>query len=1050
MSQPDPARPYPEVPSQADFPALEQRIMEAWRKGRTFERSVEHRDAGAKGSNEYVFYDGPPFANGLPHYGHLVTGYVKDVVPRYQTMRGRRVERRFGWDCHGLPVEMDAERELGVSGRKAIEAYGVDRFNEHCRASVYRHTEHWVHYVARQGRWVDMKHDYKTLDLSYMESVLWAFKQLHEKGLLYEDHRVLAYSWAAETPVSNFEARLDDAYRERSDPAITVRFELVPEGEGHPVDLLAWTTTPWTLPSNLALAVGPDLDYAVYELEGRRVVLGAASAAKYEAELAGAERVATLRGSELVGRRYRALFPFFEGHPGAFRVLGADFVDVEEGTGVVHLAPGFGEDDMEVCRAAGIEAVVPVDESGRFAAPVEPWQGVNVFEANPGIIRALRERGALFQHRTYVHNYPHCWRTDQPLIYRAMNSWYVRVSALRERMVELNRRIHWIPEHVREGRFGKWLEGARDWSISRNRFWGAPIPVWKSDDPAHPRIDVYGSLDEIERDFGLRPDDLHRPAIDAFVRPNPDDPTGESTMRRVPDVLDCWFESGSMPFAHVHYPFEHREWFENHFPADFIVEYLAQTRGWFYTLMVLGTALFDRPPFKNVICHGVILAGDGQKLSKRKRNYTDPEEIFERFGSDALRWYLVSSPLLRGGDIRVADEPVGDVVKAVLNPIWSAYHFFTLYANADGVCAELRADAEAVLDRYALAKTRELVDGVTARLDDYDLAGACACVLAYLDALNNWYIRRSRERFWKAERDADKRDAYATLYTALVTLCRVAAPLLPFVTEAVHQGLTGEESVHLQDWPDPEALPSDPELVAAMDRVRDVCSTALALRRTRGVRVRQPLRRLTVAGAGAPALRPYLELMRDEVNVKEVELSEEIGDLASLRLQVNARALGPRLGPDTKKVIAASKAGRWRHGARGEVVVEGHVLGEGEFELLLVPADGVACQALSTRDMIAALDFDIDESLRREGLARDLVRVVQQARREAGLRVSDRIHLALALPDEWRRAVDANRDFVAEQTLADRLELVDRLPDALRAHESRVGDDTLRVGLAPL
>ncbi|MEN8160705.1 MAG: isoleucine--tRNA ligase, partial [Myxococcota bacterium] len=608
------SRPYPDVPAQPSFPEIEERVHARWREERSFPRSVEQRPAGA---NEFVFYDGPPFANGLPHFGHLLTSYVKDVVPRYQTLRGRRVERRFGWDCHGLPAELEAEKQLGISGRKAIQDYGIERFNEYCRTSVLRYTEQWQEIVTRAGRWVDFQNDYKTMDLSYMESVLWAVKRLHEKGWLYEGTRVLPYSWAAQTPVSNFETRLDDSYRERQDPAITVRFALEPAGDAAPTELWAWTTTPWTLPSNLALAVGPELEYAVYALGGRRVILGAECAAKYEKELIGAERVATVAGQELVGRRYRPLFPFFAGTENAFRVLPADFVDVAEGSGVVHMAPGFGEDDLALCNAEGIPVVVPVDDEGRFTSEVADWAGDNVFDANPKIIRALKERSDLVRHDTVVHNYPHCWRTDTPLIYRAMNSWYVEVSAFRDRMVELNQQIHWIPGHIRDGLFGNWLEGARDWSISRNRFWGTPIPVWKSDDPKFPRVDVYGGVAELERDFGVPVTDLHRPAIDELVRPNPDDPSGKAMMRRIPDVLDVWFDSGSMPFAQLHYPFENKERFEEHFPADFIVEYVAQTRGWFYTLMVLGTALFDRPPFRNCICHGVIVDVGGQKLSKR-------------------------------------------------------------------------------------------------------------------------------------------------------------------------------------------------------------------------------------------------------------------------------------------------------------------------------------------------------------------------------------------------------------------------------------------------
>ena len=559
---------YPNVDPQASFPAIERDMLAFWEREGIFRESIAARPE----SDEYVFYDGPPFANGLPHYGHLLTGYVKDVVPRYQTMRGKRVERRFGWDCHGLPAELEAEKVLGISGRQKILEHGMGEFNETCRTAIWKYTKEWQSFVARQARWVDFDNEYRTMDASYMESVLWAFKALYDKGLLYEDYRVMPYSWAAETPLSNFETRLDNSYRERQDPAITVRFTLAPaDGDTAPTDLLAWTTTPWTLPSNLAIAVGPDIDYAVFDLDGRRVILGALTVAKFERELEGANQVGSVKGSELVGRTYEPLFPFFSEQAGAFRVLAADFVDTEDGTGIVHMAPGFGEDDMDVCKANDIGVVVPVDSAGRFTAEVEPWAGQLVFDTNKPITQELKQRGVLFKHETYLHNYPHCWRTDQPLIYKAVTSWYVRVTELSARMVELNKEIHWIPGHIRDGLFGKWLEGARDWSISRNRFWGSPIPVWKSDDPRYPRLDVYGSIDELERDFGVRLVDLHRPGIDELTRPNPDDPSGNSTMRRVEDVLDCWFESGSMPYAQVHYPFEHREWFESHFPGDFVV-----------------------------------------------------------------------------------------------------------------------------------------------------------------------------------------------------------------------------------------------------------------------------------------------------------------------------------------------------------------------------------------------------------------------------------------------------------------------------------------------
>jgi len=1022
MDTPDrPDQPYPNVPVRADYPAIERRILDRWRADGTFARSVQERPA----ENSYLFFDGPPFANGLPHYGHLLTGYVKDVVPRYRTMRGQRVERRFGWDCHGLPAEMESEKELGVSGRRNITEYGIDRFNEHCRTSVLRYTKEWEEYVTRQARWVDFDNDYKTMDLSYMESVMWAFKQLWDKGLVYEAFRVMPYSWGAETPLSNFEIRLDDATRPRQDPALTVLFTLEPTADDPgPTKILAWTTTPWTLPSNLALAVGPDLDYAVYEEDGVRYVLGTATVAKYEKELAGATQVATLRGADLVGRRYEPLLPFFAERTDAFRILAGDFVDTAEGTGVVHMAPGFGEDDQRVCEANGIGVVVPVDDEGRFTDEVPDFEGQNVFDANALVARRLREEGKLVRQDSYVHNYPHCWRTDTPIIYRALSSWYVRVTDLRDRLVELNEQINWIPGHVRDGAFGKWLEGARDWSISRNRFWGAPIPVWRSDDPAYPRIDVYGSIAELEADFGVPVTSLHRPFIDSLVRPNPDDPTGRSMMRRVPEVLDCWFESGSMPFAQSHYPFENREFVEEH-TADFIVEYIAQTRGWFYTMHVLSVALFDRPAFKNCICHGVVLDEDGRKLSKRLRNYPDPEEVFETIGSDALRWFLVSSPILRGLDLKIDRDGSGiaEVVRLVLNPIWNAFHFFTLYANVEGHEAVWRTDSTQLLDRYVLAKTGELVRDVTARMDAYDLAGACGEVTAFLDALNNWYIRRSRDRFWGT--DGVDRDAFDTLYTVLHTVVRVAAPLLPYLAEEVATGLGATDSVHLTDWPDAAAFPADAELVARMDRVREVCSAALSLRETRGLRVRLPLRRLTVAGAGAAALVDHADLIADELNVKDVAFLDDVATFGTFQLRPNGRVLGPKLGGDVQRVIRAAKEGAWEAAADGTVVVAGYTLEPGEFDLVLQAPDGAATMPLRGNDLVVDLDVTVDDELRAEGVARDLVRLVQQARKDADLHVADRITVEVCAPPEIAAAVDAHRQMVAEATLAVDLRIVD-------------------------
>ncbi len=730
---------YPEVDPQPSFPKIEDDVLAWWAEHHTFEESIRRR----ADADEFVFYDGPPFANGLPHYGHLLTGFVKDAVPRYQTMRGRRVERRFGWDCHGLPAEVVVEKELGISGHPEINVFGIDKFNDACRTSVLRFTDEWKRYVTRQARWVDFDNDYKTLDLTYMESVMWAFKTLWDKGLIYEGFKVLAYCWRCETPLSNTETRMDDVYRDRQDPALTVQFQLE-SGER----MLAWTTTPWTLPSNLALAVGPDIDYAVMEEDGVRYILAESRLGAYERELANAVHVETIQGSDLVGRRYTPLFPFFADTPNAFQVIGGSFVSTEDGTGVVHMAPGFGEDDQIAANAVGIPTICPMDEHGRFTADVPPWAGIHVFDANAGIVKELKDRGAVVRHDTYNHSYPHCWRCAEPLVYRAISSWFVQVSSFRDRMGELNQQIQWVPEHVKDGSFGKWLANARDWSISRNRFWGSPIPVWRSDDPNYPRTDVYGSIADLERDFGVKVDDLHRPQVDNLVRPNPDDPTGRSTMRRVTEVLDCWFESGSMPFAQVHYPFENSEWFESHYPGDFIVEYMAQTRGWFYTLHVLATALFDRPAFRTCISHGVVLGDDGQKMSKSLNNYPDPMMVFDTYGADAMRWYLLSSPILRGGDLAVTETGIRESVRHVVLPIWNTYSFFTMYANAAGYTAQRRTESEDPLDQYILGKLHALVADVTESMDAYDLFAACGTVRTFLDGLTNWYVRRSRERFW--------------------------------------------------------------------------------------------------------------------------------------------------------------------------------------------------------------------------------------------------------------------------------------------------------------
>ena len=1045
-------RPASPVPSNPSFPDIEKDVLASWNAGNTFAQSVEARE----GNDEWVFYDGPPFANGLPHYGHLLTGYAKDVFPRFHTMRGKQVHRRFGWDTHGLPAELEAERQLGITDKSQIEEMGIAAFNQAARESVLKYTDEWQAYVTRQARWVDFENDYKTLDITFMESVLWAFSTLYNKGLAYEGYRVLPYCWRDQTPLSNHELRMDDdVYKPRQDQSVTVTFPLHGE-KAEQADLvgvlaLAWTTTPWTLPTNAALAVGPEISYAVIpagpssSTPGARYLMALDTIANYRKELgyedpeqAQAAVTRVVQGSDLGGIQYQRVFDYYAddswGMDNAWQILVAEYVATGEGTGIVHQAPAYGEDDQITCAEAGIPVVISVDDAGCFLDQVSDVAGLQVFDANKPLTKLLRESGRLFAERSYDHSYPHCWRCRTPLIYKAVSSWFVKVTEIRDRMVELNQDITWVPDNVKDGQFGKWLANARDWSISRNRYWGSPIPVWKSDNPEYPRVDVYGSLEELARDFGAAPTDLHRPAIDDLVRPNPDDPTGKSMMRRIPDVLDVWFDSGSMPFAQVHYPFENQEWFDTHNPADFIVEYIGQTRGWFYTMHVLSTALFDRPAFSNVISHGIVLGSDGQKMSKSLRNYPDVSEVFDRDGADAMRWFLMSSSVIRGGNLVVTEEGIRESVRQFLLPLWSTYYFLGLYVGDHE--PQWRTNSPHVLDRYILAKTRDVITETTAHFDALDAPLAAQKLRDFADVLTNWYVRRSRDRFWGGE----DLDAVDTLYTVLETLCRLSAPLAPLITEEVWRGITGGDSVHLTDWPEPEPFPQDGALVAAMDRVRDVASAGLALRKAHSRRVRLPLSKLTVVSSAANDLVPFADIISEELNVAEVacvELTDSAIESFGIarKLIPNARALGPRVGGAIQGLIAQAKAGEWTL-TDGVVMIGEESLLEGEYTLELTSASEDTAVSFLDDGGFVLLDTTVSPVQEAEGLARDAIRWIQQERKAAGLMVSDRIQLRVEADDSAREALETHRELICSETLATAFDIQELVGD----------EDTLPVG----
>lgn len=1050
---------YTPVDPKAEFPKQEEEVLKYWKENDTFKKSVAQRE----GAEEFVFYDGPPFATGLPHFGHFIPSTIKDIIPRYQTMRGKHVPRRFGWDCHGLPVENLIEKELGINSKHEIEAYGIDKFNEKCKASVLKYTAEWRKTITRMGRWVDFDDDYKTMSSDYMESIWWVAKSLWEKGLIYEGKYILPYCPRCSTVLSTHE--LSQGYKEKQDPAITIRFKAKssPEKfrdddmENGRVYFLAWTTTPWTLPSNLGLTMGGEIDYVKVRdvASGDFYVLAASRLSAYYKNESDYEIVYEKKGSDFLGVKYEPIFPYFaslekckDGSDGAFRIFNADYVSTEDGTGIVHTAPAFGEDDSKVFKKANegksedgqIPFVEPIDAECKFTAEVPDFEGRFVKDCDKDIMERLKREGKLVKRDTILHQYPHCWRCSSPLIYRGIGSWFVKVAGHNDALLKANSQIKWQPAHIKEGRFGKWLAGARDWAVSRNRYWGNPIPIWRCEKCGE--TVCVGSRKELQDLSGVYPEDLHKQFVDKITFACK---KCSGTMRRIPEVFDCWFESGSMPYAQLHYPFENKEFFETHFPANFISEGLDQTRGWFYTLTVLAAHLFDKPAFSNCIVSGLVLASDGRKMSKSLRNYTDPEEAIGKFGADAIRLFLMHSTVVKADDLRYSDDGVREVLKSILIPLWNSYSFFVTYANIDEIVSTGRefenSRPQNPLDRWILSVTQSLVKNVSAALDDYDLSGAIDPIVDFIEQLNNWYIRRSRRRFWKSENDADKREAYESLYIALKTFAQVSAPFIPFVTENIWQNLKTSDdapSVHLCNYPRYNEAWHDEELEFKMATVQKAVSMGRSLRNQFNIKNRQPLSSVALVTRNADEKKVLAEMedsVREELNVKRVVFHDREEELVEYKAKANFRTLGKELGPLMKAAaqkiasLSQEEIQSVLEGSRLALEIEGESVELTEEKIIVERIEKAGLKVVNDGTLTVGLDTNITDDLKKEGLARDLVRGIQNLRKEAGLSVTDRIALQVFGDEDLKSAFEMFSDFVAGETLCVKIEFNENAKD---------------------
>lgn len=1055
------------VQSQIQFPRIEEEILKFWKNNNIFQKSMLE----TKGNDAFVFYDGPPFATGLPHYGHLLAGTLKDIVPRYWTMRGHYIERRFGWDCHGLPVENEMEKEFKVSGKKDIEKLGIYIFNEACRSIVLRYTNQWEHIVNRVGRWVDFVNQYRTMDPSYMESIWWVFKQIWEKKLIYQGFRVQPYCPRCSTPLSNFE--VNEGYKDTTGPSITVSFPLADDSK---TKILVWTTTPWTLPSNVALAVGPDITYVKVQDGENRFILAKDRLSSYYKDISSVTVISEFTGKELEGICYIPMFDYFAQKDSRFfHVTTASFVSTEDGTGIVHIAPAFGEDDFQVGQKLGLQIVCPVDEEGKFTDEVPEYKGKLVYEADDEIIRYIKSIGRLIHRATINHRYPFCYRCDTALIYKAITTWFMQIEPLKNNMLANNQTIHWVPSHLQNGRFGKGIESAPDWNISRNRYWGTPIPIWMCEcghkevvgslkelhtltgkgnesagkkihadavkaierrlhDESKTRIESFGidaSWAEKLENCNICPDDIHRHIIDELQIHCP---KCNSIMKRTSEVLDCWFESGSMPYAQMHYPFENQKRFEDNFPADFIAEGLDQTRGWFYTLTVLASALFNKPAFKNVIVNGIILSEEGKKLSKRLKNYAPPEEILNKLGADALRLFLINSPAVKAEDLRFSEKGVMEMSRAVLLPFWNAYSFFVTYANVDKWSPENCRPPQngSELDKWIVSLLNNTISSINVEMEQYNLYKVVPLLVDYIDNLTNWYIRRSRRRFWKSENDQDKMVAYSTLYYVLVEFSKVMSPFLPFLTEAIYRNLAAGKlpdapvSVHLNPYPQAVEGRTDLALERKMRLIRQSVTMGRALRSRFIIKTRQPLNEFVIIVRDNDTLvllKQMEDMIKEELNVKNVRFDTAEEAVVSISAKANFKKLGKTYGPkmkDAAALIEKLTIEQIRNLERGQKIeVEGREIGFDDIEIRRTKKEGIEVE--TEGELTVALDTTITEELFQEGLAREFINRIQNIRKTSGLNVTDRINIQCDCPDDLAAALNSFYDYICSETLATEL-----------------------------